>query len=242
MSAGEQGAIDAAEWALASAERSRLYGWFSALYAKEVSEDMYRTHFAEGAFAPFAGLGGLGLEAELRRLEAAIASLRGTDLPRLTFEPGRSLVGTGGTTLYTVGTTKTVHVPVDGGTAERRYISVDGGMSDNARPALYEADYCARLANRDSDAAPALARVVGSHCESGDVVVDADWLPADTAPGDLLAVPGTGAYCFSLSNHYNYFERPAVVAVRDGASRTLVRRVTIHDLLALDTAWAGEEH
>ncbi|NLT26211.1 MAG: diaminopimelate decarboxylase [Microbacteriaceae bacterium] len=166
----------------------------------------------------------------------------GTDLPRLTFEPGRSLVGTGGTTLYTVGTTKTVHVPVDGGTAERRYISVDGGMSDNARPALYEADYCARLANRDSDAAPALARVVGSHCESGDVVVDADWLPADTAPGDLLAVPGTGAYCFSLSNHYNYFERPAVVAVRDGASRTLVRRVTIHDLLALDTAWAGEEH
>lgn len=165
----------------------------------------------------------------------------GSEPPHLVFEPGRSLVGTGGVTLYTVGTTKSVHVPVEGGGAERRYVSVDGGMSDNARPALYEADYCVRLANRVSDAAPVLSRVVGSHCESGDVVVDADWLPADVAPGDLLAVPATGAYCFSLASNYNYFERPAVVAVRDGESRTLVRRVTIHDLLAHDTAWAGEE-
>ena len=165
----------------------------------------------------------------------------GTTPPRIVFEPGRSIVGTGGTTLYTVGTTKTVRVPVDGGEAERRYVSVDGGMSDNARPALYGADYCARLANRVSDAAPALTRVVGSHCESGDVVVDADWLPADAAPGDLIAVPATGAYCFALASHYNYFERPAVVAVRDGAARPLVRRVTIDDLLALDTARVGEE-
>ena len=166
----------------------------------------------------------------------------GTDAPRIVFEPGRSLVGTGGTTLYTVGTTKTVHVPLDGGgTAERRYVSVDGGMSDNARPALYEADYCARLANRASRGPAVLSRVVGSHCESGDVVVDADWLAADVEPGDLLAVPATGAYCFSLASNYNYFERPAVVAVRDGDSRALVRRVTIHDLLAHDTARAGEE-
>ena len=107
-------------------------------------------------------------------------------------------------------------------------------MSDNARPALYGAHYSARLASRVSDAAPQLVRVVGKHCESGDIVVDAEYLPADVAPGDILAVPATGAYCFSLASNYNYLPRPAVVAVRDGRSRVIVRGETIDDLLARD--------
>ncbi len=121
----------------------------------------------------------------------------------------------------------------------RLYVSVDGGMSDNARPALYGAQYSARIASRTSDAAPALVRVVGKHCESGDIVVDAEYLPGDVAPGDLLAVPATGAYCFSLSSNYNYVPRPPVVAVRGGEARVIVRGETIDDLLARD---AGLDH
>jgi diaminopimelate decarboxylase len=107
-------------------------------------------------------------------------------------------------------------------------------MSDNARPALYGADYAARIVSRVSTAEPALARVVGRHCESGDIVVDAEYLPADVAPGDLLAVAATGAYCFSLASNYNYVPRPAVVAVGDGTARVIVRGETIDDLLARD--------
>ena len=118
--------------------------------------------------------------------------------------------------------------------AARRYVSVDGGMSDNARPALYGAQYSARIASRRSDAGPVLTRVVGRHCESGDIVVDHEYLPGDVAPGDLLAVPATGAYCFSLSNNYNYAPRPPVVAVRAGEARVIVRGETIDDLLARD--------
>ncbi|RRJ88694.1 diaminopimelate decarboxylase [Gulosibacter macacae] len=179
-----------------------------------------------------------GIAAEVARACAET----GSDLPAFTFEPGRSIVGTGGTTLYTVGTTKTVDVPLDaGGSAERLYVSVDGGMSDNTRPSLYGANYCVRLANRESDVAPRLVRVVGSHCESGDVVVHDDYLPGDVHPGDLLATPATGAYGFAMANFYNCFDRPAVVAVRDGEARTLVRRVTIDDLLAYDCAATEEE-
>jgi len=156
---------------------------------------------------------------------------RGIPMPDLAFEPGRAIVGRAGVTLYEVGTTKPVEL--DGG-AQRLYVSVDGGMSDNARPALYGADYSARLASRTSAAAPALVRVVGKHCESGDIVVGAEYLPGDVAPGDLLAVAATGAYCFSLSNTYNYVPRPPVVAVRDGDARVIVRGVGIDDLLAQD--------
>jgi len=134
-------------------------------------------------------------------------------------------------TLYEVGTVKDVLVD---GSAVRRYVSVDGGMSDNARPALYEADYSVRIASRASDADPALVRVAGKHCESGDIVVRADYLPGDVEPGDLVAVPATGAYCWSLSSNYNYLARPAVVAVRDGESRVIVRGETESDLLARD--------
>jgi diaminopimelate decarboxylase len=157
--------------------------------------------------------------------------VRGIPIPHLAFEPGRAIVGPAGVTLYEVGTTKPVHL--DGG-GSRLYVSVDGGMSDNARPALYGAQYSARLASRVSDAAPALVRVVGKHCESGDVVVDAEYLPGDVAPGDLLAVPATGAYCFSLASNYNYVPRPPVIAVRDGSARVIVRGETVDDLLARD--------
>jgi diaminopimelate decarboxylase len=151
--------------------------------------------------------------------------------PRLSIEPGRAIVGPAMCTVYTVGTVKSVQL--DGG-AVRTYVSVDGGMSDNIRTALYDADYSCTLANRASDAPPALARVVGSHCEAGDVVVKDEFLPADVAPGDLVAVPGTGAYCRSMASNYNHFLRPPVVAVRDGVARVVVRRETVDDLLATD--------
>ncbi len=158
----------------------------------------------------------------------------GVPVPAIAIEPGRSIIGPAGITLYEVGTIKDVTVDE---VAVRRYVSVDGGMSDNARPALYEADYTVRLANRTSDADPALVRVAGKHCESGDIVVRDAYLPGDVQPGDLLAVPATGAYCWSLSSNYNYLGRPAVVAVRDGDSRVLIRREDEHDLLRRDSSY-----
>ncbi len=152
-------------------------------------------------------------------------------VPRVSIEPGRAIAGPSTFTLYEVGTIKDVAL---GEGYSRRYVSVDGGMSDNIRPALYEADYSVTLASRDSQAAPRLSRVVGRHCESGDIVVLDEYLPADLALGDLLAVPGTGAYCRSMCNQYNHTPRPPVIAVRDGVARVLVRRETIDDLLALD--------
>jgi diaminopimelate decarboxylase len=156
--------------------------------------------------------------------ECAAENLR---RPRLSIEPGRAIVGPAVFTLYEVGTVK----DVDG---IRSYVSVDGGMSDNIRTALYDASYSATLAGRHSEAPPLLARVVGKHCESGDIVVKDEFLPADVQPGDLLAVPGTGAYCRSMASNYNHVPRPPVVAVRDGVSRVIVRRETEDDLLALD--------
>ncbi|MGF3055749.1 diaminopimelate decarboxylase [Microbacterium sp. YY-01] len=160
---------------------------------------------------------------------------RGIRMPELAFEPGRCISGPAGVTLYRVGTTKSVAL---GERRHRLYVSVDGGMSDNARPSLYGAQYSARVASRRSSAVPALARVVGSHCESGDIVVDNEYVPADIAAGDTLAVPATGAYCFSLASNYNYMPRPAVVAVRDGHARVIVRGETITDVLARDTGIA----
>jgi len=174
------------------------------------------------------------LDALAAGITAAVAlecDARGIPIPDLAFEPGRAIVGRAGITLYEVGTTKTVALSAG---ATRLYVSVDGGMSDNARPALYGAQYSARIASRASSAKPALVRVVGKHCESGDIVVDHEYLPGDIAPGDLLAVPATGAYCFSLSSSYNYIPRPAVVAVRGGEARIIVRGETIDDLLARD--------
>ena len=156
---------------------------------------------------------------------------RGIDVPRISVEPGRAIAGPSTFTLYEVGTVK--EVSLDAG-ARRTYVSVDGGMSDNVRTALYDADFSATVANRSSEVAPVLARVVGKHCESGDIVVKDEFLPGDVRAGDLVAVPATGAYCRSLSSNYNHVPRPAVVAVRDGAPRVIVRRETEEDLLRLD--------
>ncbi|MFJ8585218.1 diaminopimelate decarboxylase [Streptomyces sp. NPDC093595] len=157
-----------------------------------------------------------------RECEAA-----GLRTPRISVEPGRAIVGPTAFTLYEVGTIK----PLDG---LRTYVSVDGGMSDNIRTALYDAEYTVTLVSRTSDAEPMLSRVVGKHCESGDIVVKDAFLPADLAPGDLIAVPATGAYCRSMASNYNHALRPPVVAVADGAARVIVRRETEEDLLRLD--------
>ena len=163
-------------------------------------------------------------------VDAECASL-GINVPRLSVEPGRAIAGPSTFTLYEVGTAKDVEL--DGG-ASRRYVSVDGGMSDNIRPALYGADYSCTVASRSSSAAPVLSRVVGKHCESGDIVVRDEYLPADVRAGDLIAVPGTGAYCRSMASTYNHVPRAAVVAVRSGEARVILRRETEDDLLALD--------
>jgi diaminopimelate decarboxylase len=151
----------------------------------------------------------------------------GLPKPHLSIEPGRSIIGPSMFTLYEVGTVKEV--------AElRTYVSVDGGMSDNIRPGLYGAAYSATVASRYSSAPALLARVVGKHCESGDILVKDEFLPADVRPGDLLAVPGTGAYARSMASNYNHVPRPPVVAVFQGDARVIVRRETEDDLLALD--------
>ena len=151
--------------------------------------------------------------------------------PALAFEPGRAIVGPAGITLYEVGTIKPIELDHE---QVRTYVSVDGGMSDNIRTALYGADYTVRLASRSSLAEPMLCRVVGKHCESGDIVVRDAWLPSDLTPGDLLAVAATGAYCRSMASNYNYLPKPAVASVRDGCASTVLRRETIDDLLGLE--------
>src|SRR5579859_1834727 len=167
------------------------------------------------------------LAAGLRAIVASQCLVLGIPAPRLTIEPGRGIIGPSTVTLYEVGTIK----DVDG---IRTYVSVDGGMSDNVRTALYDASYTCALASRSSAAPPMLSRVVGRHCESGDIVVRHCYLPSDLAPGDLLAVAATGAYCWSLASNYNHLPRPGVVAVGGGAAREIVRRETLDDLLRLD--------
>lgn len=174
------------------------------------------------------------IAAEIADMVAAECARLAIDIPLIALEPGRAVIGTSTSTLYTVGTTKDVSVELDGTNAIRRYVSVDGGMSDNARPALYEANYSVRIANRVSDAPQQLVRIAGKHCESGDIVVYADYLPGDVRPGDVVATPATGAYCFSLASNYNYLARPPVVAVCDGVARVIVRGETEQDLLARD--------
>jgi diaminopimelate decarboxylase len=153
------------------------------------------------------------------------------NIPMISIEPGRAIVGPTTFTLYEVGTTKDV-VLEDGGT--RRYISIDGGMSDNIRPSLYDAQYHAVIAQRASTANSISSRVVGKHCETGDIVIRDISLPADIAPGDLIAIPATGAYGRSMASNYNHVPRPPVVAVNNGKARVIVRRENEADLLALD--------
>lgn len=169
------------------------------------------------------------LKAIVEKESAAV----GLPTPTLVVEPGRAIAGPGTITLYEVGTVKDVAVSAD---KHRRYVSVDGGMSDNIRPALYNAEYDARLVSRLSDAGPVLARIVGKHCESGDIIVRDTWVSEDLAPGDLMAVAATGAYCYSMSSRYNLLARPAVVAVKDGNARLILRRETVEDLLSLEVS------
>jgi diaminopimelate decarboxylase len=160
----------------------------------------------------------------------------GIDVPELSIEPGRAIIGSAGTALYQVGTVKEVDL---GGSESRTYISVDGGMSDNIRPALYGAEYSAVLGNRASGVAPKLSRVVGLHCESGDILVRDVFLPGDTGIGDIIAVPASGAYSRSMASNYNHTPRPPVVSVADGKIETLLRRETLEDMLRLDVGYEG---
>jgi diaminopimelate decarboxylase len=171
------------------------------------------------------------LAAKLSAIVSNESAAVGLPAPRLVVEPGRAIAGPGTITLYEVGTLKDVDVSA---TAQRRYVSVDGGMSDNIRTALYDAQYDVRLVSRLSDAPAAPARIVGKHCESGDIVVRDTSVPDDLRPGDLLGVAATGAYCYSLSSRYNMIGRPAVVALRAGQARLILRRETVDDLLSLE--------
>ncbi|MCX7538415.1 diaminopimelate decarboxylase [Corynebacterium sp. P5875] len=166
----------------------------------------------------------------LREVNAHADSL-GLTPPELLVEPGRAIAGPSTVTVYTVGTVKDVHTAQD---STRRYLSVDGGMSDNIRPALYQAEYEGRVVNRFVDGEGISTRVVGSHCESGDILISDAIYPDDIAAGDLLAIAGTGAYCYAMSSRYNMFTRPAVVTVRAGRARLMLRRETLDDLLALE--------
>ena len=172
----------------------------------------------------------------LRGIVVRECAAYGLAVPRLAVEPGRAIVGPSMITVYEVGTVKDVDL---GSGHTRRYVSVDGGMSDNIRTALYDADYTVRLVSRASGSDPVLCRVVGKHCESGDVVVRDCWLPGDLAPGDLVAVAATGAYCRAMASNYNHVPRPAVVAVKDGRTRLVLRRETTEHLLALDAGLDG---
>jgi len=174
------------------------------------------------------------LAAKLTAIVRDESAAAGLPTPTLVVEPGRAIAGPGTVTLYEVGTVKDVDISAS---AHRCYISVDGGMSDNIRPALYDAHYDVRLVSRgldDSDVVAVPARVVGKHCESGDVIVRDTWVPDNVIPGDLIAVAATGAYCYSMSSRYNLLTRPAVVAVRDGDARLMLRRETVDDLISLE--------
>jgi diaminopimelate decarboxylase len=151
-------------------------------------------------------------------------------LPRLFVEPGRSIVGEAGTTLYTVGAIKDVPIPEPPGT--RRYVAIDGGMADNPRPQLYDAWYTAIVANKASLPAEREVRVAGKHCET-DILIPSVAIQ-EPEPGDLLAVPSTGAYTYSMASNYNRLPRPAAVFVRDGKARLIIRRETLDDLLRQD--------
>ena len=173
--------------------------------------------------------------AALAQLVKSECNRHNLKVPKISIEPGRAIAGPTTTTLYEVGTTKDVEL--DGGKT-RRYIAVDGGMSDNIRPGLYGAKYSAILANRTSSATAITSRLVGKHCESGDIIIRDIDLPSDIAPGDILAIPATGAYGRSMASNYNHMMKPPVISVADGAARTILRRETEADLLALDVVEA----
>jgi diaminopimelate decarboxylase len=149
----------------------------------------------------------------------------GLEMPTVLVEPGRSIAGKAAVTAYTVGTVKVIP-------GVRTYVAVDGGMSDNLRPMLYDSRYEAMLANKAETPATDLVTVAGKHCESGDILVR-DVRIAPPEPGDVLVTPGTGAYGYVLANNYNGQPRPAVVMVAGGRSRVVIARETWDDVLRL---------
>ena len=161
-------------------------------------------------------------------LKDCVADAGLADVPRLMVEPGRSISAPAAITLYRVGTVKTIP-------HGRTYVAVDGGMSDNPRPVLYGAGYEAYLPARVEDPRPLVCSIVGKHCEQGDLVVADARLPDAVQVGDLLAVPVTGAYGYSMASNYNKVPRPAVAFVRDGRARVVIRRETPDDLVRLDS-------
>ena len=175
----------------------------------------------------------IAIKSAIEQIKDAVVkgcAARNLKIPHVAIEPGRAIVGPTMCTIYEVGTTK--QVKLDSGT--RNYISVDGGMSDNIRPALYDAKYEAYLANRTSNAPTELSRLVGKHCETGDILIRDIALPSDVAPGDLIAVPATGAYGRSMASNYNHVPRPPVISVLNGEAKVIVRRENYEDLLRLD--------
>ncbi|MFE5211022.1 diaminopimelate decarboxylase [Streptomyces sp. NPDC056600] len=202
---------------------------------------MSRLHAQHGLALPELDLGGghgiayrpgeraLDLTALAHRVRAELVeacAAAGLTVPRLIIEPGRAVAGPAGVALYRVLAVKR--------TGDRRYVAVDGGMSDNPRPALYGVRYAPSLVGRHSTADRARVTVVGRHCEAGDVIAADVELPADVRPGDLLAVPVAGAYHLSMASGYNMVGRPPVAAVRDGRARLLVRRESLDDIRSRD--------
>lgn len=151
---------------------------------------------------------------------------RGWDRPMIMIEPGRYVVGNAGVTLYTVGSIKDIP-------NIRKYISVDGGMNENIRPALYQAKYDAVIANKAEQLKDTLVTIAGKNCESGDILIK-DIMMADPQPKDILAIFSTGAYHYSMSSNYNQIPKPAVVFVKEGTSRVVIRRQTFDDLVYFD--------
>ena len=217
-----------------------------ALAAERVLELYSRIHAELGVSLPELDLGGgygIAYTEEQRPLDVdkvahdlltavgKTAADLGIDAPAVFVEPGRAIAGPAGVTVYEVGAIKTVDVSED---FTRRYLAVDGGMSDNIRPALYDAEYDGRVVSRFTDEEPVASRVVGSHCESGDILIDDAQIPADVTTGDYFAMAATGAYSYAMSSNYNAFTKPAVVTVRAGEATLMLRRETVDDLLALE--------
>ena len=215
--------------------------WAYELAARRMIGLMARVRDQEGVVLPELNLGGghavpyvtgdadfdlNGFADRVRRVIAAECERFRLPVPRLTIEPGRAIVNRAMVTLYRV-------LAVKEAAGAGTLVAVDGGMSDNPRPELYGARYSVRLV-RPSAAPPEVVTVVGRHCEAGDVLAARVLLPGDVRPGDVLAVPGTGAYTHSMASNYNLVGRPPVVAVHDGAMRVLIRRETTRDLLSRD--------
>ena len=223
--------FDTAGFRIAAQRSMELIGDFRTQTGQELHELNLGGGFGIAYTEADAPLGPTALNQELTAIIEATRQKLGLGRFRLAIEPGRAIVGQAGVALYTVGTVK----PVDYAPDQRRtYVSVDGGMSDNIRPALYRADYYAALANRSSSRDPQICRVVGKHCESGDILVHDVYLPGDIRPGDVLAVPDSGAYSRSMASNYNHATRPGVVAVNPDQAYFIMRPETLDDLMAMD--------